>query len=220
MPTCSTRTEKNPRHARYNLEKAPAEDLRTEKLQKKEGRETVLDEMKQVIGLPAKRTAGNKRNPDQVEISSCEIRLPPFDIASMYRDNPFHSFEHASHVTLSVNKLTVLVMKAQTIDYQELKYNQDMEDDSHDATYGITSDPIIPFACALSALIHDVDLSGVPNAQLVKEEAKLVSLYLNKSVAEQDSVDVAWELFMEPIIIESSENASIPMKKSWNDSAS
>jgi hypothetical protein len=26
-------------------------------------------------------------------------------IASLYRDNPFHNFEHASHVTMSVVKL-------------------------------------------------------------------------------------------------------------------
>ena len=48
-----------------------------------------------------------------------------------------------------------------------------------------------------SALIHDVDHSGVPNAQLVKEGVDIATLYKNKSVAEQNSVDLAWRLLME-----------------------
>ena len=36
----------------------------------------------------------------------------------------------------------------------------------HDHTYGITSDPLTQFACVLSALIHDADHPGVPNAQV------------------------------------------------------
>ena len=31
----------------------------------------------------------------------------------------------------------------------------------HDYTFGITSDPLTHFACAFSALIHDVDHQGV-----------------------------------------------------------
>lgn len=58
----------------------------------------------------------------------------------------------------------------------------------HDHTYGITSDPLTQFAVVLSALIHDVDHTGVPNAQLVKEEASIASIYKGKSVAEQNSV--------------------------------
>jgi hypothetical protein len=53
------------------------------------------------------------------------------------------------------------------------------------------------FACVFSALIHDVDHTGVPNAQLVKERAPVAALYRNKSVAEQNSFDMAWDLLME-----------------------
>lgn len=67
----------------------------------------------------------------------------------------------------------------------------------HDHTYGITSDPLTQFAVILSALIHDVDHSGVPNATLVKEQADVAAVYKNKSVAEQNSVDIAWELLMQ-----------------------
>ena len=47
----------------------------------------------------------------------------------------------------------------------------------HDHTYGITSDPLTQFACAFSALIHDVDHVGVSNAQLVKEGVPIAQKY-------------------------------------------
>jgi 3'5'-cyclic nucleotide phosphodiesterase len=68
----------------------------------------------------------------------------------------------------------------------------------HDHTYGITSDPLTQFACVLSALIHDLDHPGVPNAQLIKEGVPLASFYKNQSVAEQNSVDIAWRMLMDP----------------------
>ena len=64
----------------------------------------------------------------------------------------------------------------------------------HDHTYGITSDPLTQFACAFSALIHDVDHPGVPNSQLVKENTTMAKFYKGKSVAEQNSVDLAYDL--------------------------
>ena len=42
-----------------------------------------------------------------------------------------------------------------------------------------------------------MDHSGVPNAQLIKEGVDIATLYKNKSVAEQNSVDLAWRLLME-----------------------
>jgi 3'5'-cyclic nucleotide phosphodiesterase len=47
------------------------------------------------------------------------------------------------------------------------------------------------------ALIHDVDHTGVSNGQLVKEKAHIATLYKNKSVAEQNSIDLAWDLLMQ-----------------------
>jgi hypothetical protein len=63
-------------------------------------------------------------------------------------------------------------------------------------SYGITSDPLTQFAVVFSAIIHDADHPGVPNSQLVKENARSAQIYKNKSVAEQNSVDLAWEIFM------------------------
>ena len=66
----------------------------------------------------------------------------------------------------------------------------------HDHTYGITSDPLTQFACIFSALIHDVDHQGVPNTQLVKEKAPVALVY-QTSPAEQNSIELAWSLFMD-----------------------
>ena len=67
----------------------------------------------------------------------------------------------------------------------------------HDHTYGITSDPLTQFACVFSALIHDVDHPGVPNSQLIKENERLASVYKSRSVAEQKSFEMSWDLLME-----------------------
>jgi 3'5'-cyclic nucleotide phosphodiesterase len=66
----------------------------------------------------------------------------------------------------------------------------------HDHTFGLTSDPLTLFACAYSALIHEIDHPGVPNSVLVHENGVLAQTYNNKSIAEQNSFDVAWNLLM------------------------
>lgn len=101
----------------------------------------------------------------------------------------FHNFPHAIHVTMSVVKLLSRIVAT---DVEELK-----DTTLHDQTYGITSDPLTRFAVVLSALIHDVDHSGVSNQVLVEENDPAAKMYKNKSVAEQNSIDVAWELLME-----------------------
>jgi len=111
----------------------------------------------------------------------------------MYPSNPFHNFEHATHVTMSVTKLLSRIVSPSDMDFTD-----DAQADAqlHDHTYGITSDPLTQFACVLSALIHDVDHPGVSNATLVAEGDKMLQTYGHKSIAEQNSVDQAWDLLM------------------------
>lgn len=73
----------------------------------------------------------------------------------------------------------------------------DTHDDGNDHTYGITSDPLVQFACIFSALVHDVDHAGVTNAQLSTENVVLAERYGGKSIAEQNSIDVAWNLLLQ-----------------------
>ena len=120
-------------------------------------------------------------------------------IASAYRDNPFHNFEHACHVTMSVNKLIKRIV-APDLSGADIEASQQDEEQLalqlHDFTHGINSDPMALFAVTFSALIHDVDHRGVSNTQLAKEEPSMAETYRNKSLAEQNSVDVAWDLLM------------------------
>lgn len=111
-------------------------------------------------------------------------------LSAMYRENPFHNFEHASHVTMSVLKLLSRIVAPADL-------QSDTDKTLHDHTYGITSDPMTQFAVVLSALIHDADHPGVPNSQLINENADLAAVYNNKSIAEQNSVDLAWDLLMD-----------------------
>jgi len=65
-----------------------------------------------------------------------------------------------------------------------------------DNSYGITSDPLTQFTVVLAGLIHDVDHRGVPNQVLSREEPSLAVAYKNRSLAEQNSFDVAWRVLM------------------------
>eukprot|EP00980_Cylindrotheca_fusiformis_P011504 scaffold2696_cov104-Cylindrotheca_fusiformis.AAC.3 len=110
-------------------------------------------------------------------------------IASMYKDNSFHSFEHACHVTMSANKLLNRIVVPTPLETNGNKK------DAHDFTYGLTSDPLTQFAIIFSAIVHDVDHHGVSNEQLVKEKNRLAGIYRDKSILEQNSIDLSFELF-------------------------
>ena len=110
----------------------------------------------------------------------------------------FLSLQHS--VTQSVIKLLTRVVtpqEQQTLDVSAHPKSKG-SGDLHKYTFGITSDPLTQFAVAFAALIHDVDHPGVPNATLVDEKTDTALLYKNKSVAEQNSIDLAWDLLNEP----------------------
>ena len=205
---------------------------------KRDSDKTILDEVSEVIALPKfdSKAAKRERNPNNIKLGQdVESQLHNYvrSIACMYRENPFHNFEHVSHVVMSVTKLLSRIVapaaevvsdgqkkaapsrKKKSGDKDIDRFMNTIAHDAigsyvgkhktttttkkklHDHTYGITSDPLTQFACVFSALIHDVDHSGVPNTQLAKEQPVLASMYKEKSVAEQVSVDLAWNLLME-----------------------
>jgi hypothetical protein len=96
---------------------------------------------------------------------------------------------------MSVSKLLSRIVAPQFDKETTAKQQEELV--LHDHTYGITSDPLTQFAVVLSALIHDVDHRGVPNGVLAEEDKYLASVYQNKSIAEQNSVDLAWNTLME-----------------------
>jgi class 3 adenylate cyclase len=160
---------------------------------------TPFQELEEIITLPkfdaASSNLFHEHSPGHFSLPDAVVsELHDFvhSLAVMYQENPFHNFEHASHVTMSVVKLLSRIV-APNITF----VGEDVASELHDQTYGITSDPLTQFTVVLSALIHDVDHPGVPNTQLVKEKTTVASVYKNKSVAEQNSVDKTWILLME-----------------------
>eukprot|EP00980_Cylindrotheca_fusiformis_P013557 scaffold3456_cov112-Cylindrotheca_fusiformis.AAC.3 len=164
---------------------------------------TVLDEFTPII--PLKRfdieELGRRQSISAVDIgeeAKSQLRHYISTIASMYPDSAFHNFQHACHVTASVKKLLARIVAVG----QENGLGASITSESVNLvdlaghSYGITSDPLTQFAVVFSAIIHDVDHPGVPNAQLVKENTPCAQIY-KKSVAEQKSVDIAWDMLME-----------------------
>ena len=164
-----------------------------------------------------------------VESISDSIRQYVTCIGGLYNNVGFHSFEHAVHVTISMNKLLSMVCVDKTFrdclkerrttepPQPQNGCNSDRNNDqpppnssSHDArrrgslqsnmggaenlSFGIGDDPLILFAMVFSALIHDVGHTGVPNSTLVEEEDELAILHNDVSVAEQNSLQVAFSM--------------------------
>jgi 3'5'-cyclic nucleotide phosphodiesterase len=158
--------------------------------------QSTIDEVQEIITLPEfDITTNHQNNINAADVVISSIALEQLKVyvswvASMYKNNPFHNFEHASHVVMSVIKLMSRIVAPADLHFD------DNAASLHDHTYGITSDPLTQFACALSALIHDVDHVGVPNTTLVSEQDSVAAKYNNRSVAEQNSLDLAWNELM------------------------
>lgn len=101
---------------------------------------------------------------------------------------------------IALTTLASVVQYSRIVNPNEISHQNSTDDELaaylHDHTFGITSDPLTQFACILAGLIHDLDHPGVPNAVLVQEQDPLATKYKEKSVAEQNSVDLSWDMLM------------------------
>ena len=190
------KTSKLPHHSVGSHGSNGADSL---KLRHKEG-STALDEVTEVIELPTfdeSKASKLKTRPDSIELDDMvylELKDYVTTIASMYRDNSFHNFEHASHVSQSTSKLLKRIVLSD--DQEDLASAKVSIIDLHQYSHGLATDPLAQFALVYCALIHDVDHPGVPNFTLVAEKTSLARFY-KKSIAEQNSVDLAWDLLMD-----------------------
>ncbi|KAL3941949.1 MAG: hypothetical protein SGBAC_003777 [Bacillariaceae sp.] len=141
-----------------------------------------VDEIKLVIEMKKGKTGANSNQaaPDLSPEVRSELRDFVVTIASGYESNEFHNFMHASHVTHLASLLLAGIHA---------------KEGSKDAS-GIAYDPLAKFATVLSALVHDVGHTGIPNRQLADENPVLAGKYKNKSIAEQNSIDTAWTILM------------------------
>eukprot|EP00977_Amphora_coffeiformis_P019489 scaffold7295_cov167-Amphora_coffeaeformis.AAC.11 len=145
---------------------------------------SILEEFSDVIDFvqPETKPVG----PDAVELPehvSEQLRMFVKHVAGFYEDHPFHNFEHACHVSMSLVKLVGRVVGPG----EESSSNEN-------TSFGLSCDPLAQFACIFAALVHDAQHPGVSNAQLLVEGSTLAQAYEFRSVAEQNSVDTIWEL--------------------------
>jgi hypothetical protein len=112
----------------------------------------LLEEVQSTIDVPTS-VCVPQRDPRSATIEP-EVRIQLKDyivvIASLYKDNSFHDYEHASNVLSAVDRLIGLVgLPNGGWDYRNLTYG-----------CGIAREPWNHFALVFSAMIHDVDHNG------------------------------------------------------------
>jgi len=133
---------------------------------------SVHNDLTEVIGFSKIKTEANE---DYMELEihiEDQLRKLITTIASMYRDHAFHNYEHACHVQMALLQLLQRSSLPQC------------------------ADPLVQFAALWAALVHDVDHTGVSNEQLVAEHAHIAAVYKNKSIAQQNAIDLAWDVFI------------------------
>lgn len=98
---------------------------------------------------------------------------------------------------MSSAKMLKRIAKPEEVNYSHSNA-ADLAQELHDASYGISSDPLTQLAVLMSALIHDAGHTGVPNGQLAKEHPHFTAKYGVKSLAEQRSLEMSLELLDAP----------------------
>jgi len=172
---------------------------------------TPREDIVEVIPIP-KMDANQKQKKQKtpVDISlDVKVKNQLHDFVSQLahshsNDNPFHNFDHATHVAMSVRKLLARILKplhqqegsrssksSQSVTAKAAKFDKILR-----STYVLTSDPLIQFAVYFSALIHDAKHPGVSNGTLSNEKHEMAIRFNHKSCAEQNSVVVVWDLFL------------------------
>jgi len=107
-------------------------------------------------------------------------------VAEMYGDHPYHNFEHASRVTMSVIKM-----------FGELNTEPSASGRVMNPAVLLSMDPVAQLGCVLAALVQDLSHTGVPNSVFIGENDELAATYGGRCVSEQQSIDSVWELLME-----------------------
>jgi hypothetical protein len=167
-----------------------------------------IEELCEAIAMTSSDPAGDQCRMEQ---SRQDVKLVPevvsqlkdyvSKVAAMYHDNPFHNFAHAAHVTMSAIKLLNRIKTGDILYFHDGKTSMDArasKNVTRDYTHGIATDPLAQFAIVFSALTHDMDHQGVPNFVLSSENTDSALFFENKSIAEQNSVVLAWTLLLEP----------------------
>lgn len=167
---------------------------------------SIIEEAKEMIRMPVfdPRLAINAVDASLIDIPESvksQLRVYVASIGSTYRQsNEFHTFEHASHVVLTMDKMIKKIASSSDVLFTgfdgKARSRAEVARELDARTFSIASDPLTQFAMLFSALVHDVDHMGVSNDELIKEGGPIASLYKNRCVSEQNAVDISWWLLM------------------------
>ena len=84
-------------------------------------------------------------------------------IATLYNDNPFHSFAHASHVAMALTTWLSHITPPEAEDQNPYEPNLSgdwTKSSLSRSMFALQSDPLTHFALVFAALIHDLDHTG------------------------------------------------------------
>jgi hypothetical protein len=153
----------------------------------------IVDEVSEVIEFSQFDAA---TSPDMLDtpmelhvVAASQLREYVTDIASRFRDNPFHCLDRGTQVCMSAKKLLGRLLT---------KSSSESAEDIYSKTFGISSDPLAQLAVVFAALISDVAHQGIPNSQHVREHSYLADKYKNRCIGEQHAIDICWNHFMQP----------------------
>jgi class 3 adenylate cyclase len=153
---------------------------------------TVQDDAVEVLTFPKNSVPQTVVDRSSLELeSSVETQLMDFVkvVACTYQEHPYHSFERAVSIMESVSRLFSQIVKpdfavAATAEDSGASYKSKTDSSKLlEFTIGLSCDPLVPFAVAISALVQDICHPGKPSSQRVTGKA---------------SLEYAWDLLMEP----------------------
>jgi Adenylate and Guanylate cyclase catalytic domain/3'5'-cyclic nucleotide phosphodiesterase len=117
-----------------------------------------------------------------------QLRHFVLHVAHLHRRVPFHAFHHASQVTRIAGDFMMSAMNVECEASQQ-------RDEGIEQTPNF--DPLMRFAAVFAALIHHVDHRGLTDEELTLENAAVVAVYGDQSVAVQNAIDIAWKAFVD-----------------------
>jgi len=148
---------------------------------------TARDEVSLAIPLPVADYDGASGFDVELPVAvSRQLRDFLSVVAHSSSASPFHNFQHACHVAMSLKQTMQHITST-----NKAKTNEDQ-------SLAFVLDPLGQAAIFFSGLVHVMGHPGVSNGQLVKEGNSLASFYNNKSIVEQNALDCAWKLLFEP----------------------
>jgi 3'5'-cyclic nucleotide phosphodiesterase len=156
-----------------------------------------IDEVAEVISFPVPVTMQSAESAgSQISFAAAnQLRDFVSALSKLFKGNAFHNFEHCCDVVKAAEKiLDIAINDGNASHFTDGNQNASIR--------AVLSDPRTRLTIAFAALIHEVGHIGVSNSEFVNVEPDLAGVYKGRSVTEQNSVDAAWSLLMEPCYVD------------------